>query len=239
VRYYRCNGRNQVMDPEQRCRGSLQADRIESRIWAAVERVLQHPEMIAAEVARHEDTAGERRAALLQAIEVIEAGLATCDREARRWAEAYAAEVISLSELQGYRREIGERRQQLQSRHAGLHAEMEAIGQTSGQLEALMNYCTLVRQRLQTFDEREKQLTLEALDIRVTWTPNQPLAIEGSIPLSDIVPVPSGDAHCQAASPRVDGWSRRCTVVRSKLSRVSQYWRACCASRSSSGPRLQ
>jgi site-specific DNA recombinase len=26
VRYYRCNGRNQVMDPEQRCRGSLQAD---------------------------------------------------------------------------------------------------------------------------------------------------------------------------------------------------------------------
>jgi site-specific DNA recombinase len=40
VRYYRCNGRNQVMDPEQRCRGSLQADLIEARIWAAVERVL-------------------------------------------------------------------------------------------------------------------------------------------------------------------------------------------------------
>jgi hypothetical protein len=184
------------MDPAQRCRGSLQADLIESRIWAAVERVLQHPEMIAAEVARHEDTAGERRAALLQEIEVIEAGLATGDREARRGAEAYAAEVISLSELQGDRREIGERRQRLQGRHAALHAEMEAIGQTSGQLEALIRYCILVRQRLQTFDEREKRLTLAALDIRVTWTPNQPLAIQGSIPLSDMVPVPSGsDGH--------------------------------------------
>jgi hypothetical protein len=69
---------------------------------------------------------------------------------------------------------------------------MEAIGQTSGQLESLMRYCTLVRQRLQTFDAREKQLTLETLDIRVTWTPNEPLAIQGRIPLSDIVPVPSG-----------------------------------------------
>jgi hypothetical protein len=26
VRYYRCNGRNQIMDRERRCRGSLQAD---------------------------------------------------------------------------------------------------------------------------------------------------------------------------------------------------------------------
>ena len=90
VRYYRCNGRNQVMDPEQRCCGSLQADRIEARIWAAVERVLQQPEMIAAEVAQSEDTAGERRVALVKEIAVIEAGLATCDGEAQRWAEAYA-----------------------------------------------------------------------------------------------------------------------------------------------------
>jgi site-specific DNA recombinase len=190
-RYYRCNGRNQVMDPEQRCRGSLQADMIEARIWAAVERVLQQPDMIAAEVAQYEATAGERRAALVEEIEVIEAGLAKCDREAQRWADAYAAEVISLPELKEYRSEIATRRQQLQVRRVGLHAEMEAIGQTSGYLESLISYCTQVRQRLQTFDEREKRLTLEALDIRVTWTPNEPLAIQGSIPFSDIVPVPS------------------------------------------------
>jgi chromosome segregation ATPase len=196
VRDYRCNGRNQVMDAAQRCRGSLQADLIESRIWAAVERVLQQPDMIAAEVARQEDTAGERRAALLQDIEVIAAGLATCAREAQRWADAYAAEVIGLPELKEYRREIGTRRQQLQDRRAAIHAEVEAIGQTSGQLESLISYWIQVRQRLQTFDEREKRLALEALDIRATWTPNQPVAIQGSIPLSDIVPVPSGDAHC-------------------------------------------
>ena len=153
VRYYRCNGRNQVMDPEQRCRGSLQADLIEARIWAAVERVLQQPDMIAAEVAQYEATAGERRVVLVKEIAVIEAGLATCDREAQRWAEAYAAEVISLPELKEYRREIAARRQQLQVRQAGLHAELETIGQTSGQLESVMSYCSLVWQRLQTFDK--------------------------------------------------------------------------------------
>ena len=121
-RYYRCNGRNQVMGPDHQCHGSLQAALIESRVWAAVEQLLQQPHMIAAEVARQQDTAGERRAALLQEREVIEAGLARCDREAQRWADAYATEVISLSELKGYREEIAIRRQQLQDREAALHA---------------------------------------------------------------------------------------------------------------------
>jgi DAHL domain len=74
---------------------------------------------------------------------------------------------------------------------------MEAMGQTSGYLESLIRYCTQVRQRLQTFDAREKRLALEALDIRVTWTPNEPIAIQGSIPLIDIVPVPSDNALLQ------------------------------------------
>jgi hypothetical protein len=55
-----------------------------------------------------------------------------------------------------------------------------------------MCYCTLVRQRLRTFDGREKRIPLEALNIRVTWTSNESLAVQSSIPLRDIVPVPSG-----------------------------------------------
>jgi hypothetical protein len=52
VRDDRGHGRHQVMDLEQHCRGSLPADLIEWRIWAAVEPVLQHLEMTAAEVAQ-------------------------------------------------------------------------------------------------------------------------------------------------------------------------------------------
>ena len=32
VRYYRCNGRNQMMDPSLQCRGSIQAGRIEPQV---------------------------------------------------------------------------------------------------------------------------------------------------------------------------------------------------------------
>jgi hypothetical protein len=39
-------------------------------------------------------------------VALIEAALAKCDREAQRWADAYAAEVINLAELKEYRAEI-------------------------------------------------------------------------------------------------------------------------------------
>jgi hypothetical protein len=64
-----------------------------------------------------------------------------------------------------------------------------------GQVEALIDYCARVRERLQTFDVAEKRLAFEALDIRVTWTPGQPLTVTGTIPLDmtprDIVPIAS------------------------------------------------
>jgi hypothetical protein len=68
------------------------AQREGSRVWAAVEQLLRQPAMIAAEVLQQQETAGERRAALLQEIEVIEAGLAKRDREAQR-----RASVLSLA----------------------------------------------------------------------------------------------------------------------------------------------
>ena len=45
------------------------------------------------------------------------------------------------------------------------------------QVDALTAYCARVRQRLQTFDQTEKRLAIEALDIRVSWIPGQPCTI--------------------------------------------------------------
>jgi hypothetical protein len=58
-------------------------------------------------------------------------------------------------------------------------------------VEALTEYCARVRQGLQTFDHEQKRIALDALDIRATWTPGQPLAIQGSIPLETIALMPS------------------------------------------------
>ncbi len=193
--YYRCNSRTIVMDPNLRCRGSIKARAVEPQGWAAVERVLRQPELIAAEVVRQRMDADKQRAALSQEMNRLTESLARCDRDAQRWAEAYAAEVISLTELKRYRTEITVRRQQLNDQQTTLQGELEAIGGTVDQVEALVRYCAQVHQRLQTFDEEEKRLALEALGIRVTWTPDQPLAVQGSIPISYIMPVPSACAY--------------------------------------------
>jgi chromosome segregation ATPase len=156
-----------------------------------VEEVLQQPEIIAAEVQRHYADADQRRAEVQRELNLLTASLGKCDREEQRWAKAYADEVISLDELKGYRAEIATRRQSVLAQLARLQARLEGIGQALGQVEALIGYCERVRQRLHTFDTLEKRLALDALNIQVTWTPGQPLAIQCTIPLGEIVPTPS------------------------------------------------
>jgi site-specific DNA recombinase len=179
------------MDRTLRCPGSLRADVVEPEVWGAVMRVLEHPELIAAEVARQEARADEQRAEIAGHVAVIEAARGKCDREAQRRADAYAAEVINLAELKGYRAEIAARCQSLQAEHTACQRQLEAIGAAVQQVDALTAYCARVRQRLQTFDQAEKRLAIEALDIRVSWIPGQPLAIQGSIPLGQIAAIPS------------------------------------------------
>jgi hypothetical protein len=57
-------------------------------------------------------------------------------------------------------------------------------------VEALIGYCARVRQKVPTFGAAEQRLAFEALNVRVTWTPGKPLAIEGTIPFDEIVPLP-------------------------------------------------
>jgi site-specific DNA recombinase len=188
-RYYRCTSQYNVKAPELRCHGSLRADEVEAQVWAAVVRLLEQPELIAAEVTRQQETADDQRGEIEREGALIETELAKCDRETQRWAQAYAGEVINLAELKAYRADIEKHRQSLLTQQAACQAKLEAIGQAVKQVEVLMDYCARVRQQLQTFDEAEKQRALEALDIRARWMQGQPLTIEGSIPLGKIVPI--------------------------------------------------
>jgi cytochrome c556 len=178
------------MEASRRCQGYLQADDAEHRVWQAIEQVLQQPELIAAEVNRQQAHADEQRADMARELSLMGDALTKCEREEQRWAQAYVAEVIDLAELKSYRGEIGARRQSLFKQQQELQEKLDSIGQAVEHVEALLGYCERVRQRLQTFNAEEKRLALEALNVQVRWTPGEPLQIEGSIPLGDIVPVP-------------------------------------------------
>ena len=49
---------------------------------------------------------------------------------------------------------------------------------------SIKEYCARVKQNLHGFDLAEKRLALAALNIAVTWHPDKPLEIQGSIPVT-------------------------------------------------------
>jgi site-specific DNA recombinase len=185
VRRYRCSTIINVADRAQHCRGSVPATEAEQKVWGAIECILKQPELIVTEVQRQHDDAATRGAEYTREIALLNEPLAKCDREAQRWAEAYADEVISLDELKGFRAEIEARRQSLLGERQRLESAIAGIDQAVNHVDTLLGYCERVKQALQTFDEAEKRLALAALDIRATWIPGQPLAIQGSIPLEE------------------------------------------------------
>jgi site-specific DNA recombinase len=198
TRVYRCGSKWYVLDPEARCAGQVKAEAVEGEVWAAVVRVLENPERVAAEVHRQAAAAEEVRAAVAQEVRLIEEALAKCEREAQRWADAYAAGVIELGELKVHREAIEARRKSLREARASAEAKVEAVQRAARQVEALTAYCARVRQCLETFGYAEQWLALAALDIRATWTPGQPLVIEGSVPLVSDAPMlsrPSGSSR--------------------------------------------
>jgi hypothetical protein len=108
-------------------------------------RILEEPELIAEEVARQETYADAQRAEIGQQLALMQEALAKCDREAQRWADAYASEVISMHELRAYRADIAARRQSLLTEQGALQARLEAIGAAVHQVEALTKYCRRIR----------------------------------------------------------------------------------------------
>jgi hypothetical protein len=64
---------------------------------------------IAEEVAKRQAMIDDQQVAIEQEQQALKSALARCDRDERRWAEAYAAEVISLDELKIYRADLTRR----------------------------------------------------------------------------------------------------------------------------------
>ena len=58
-----------------------------------------------------------------------------------------------------------------------------------GQL--LMTHCAAVREHLKAFTGEDKRLAFDALNMRVTWTPGDPLRIQVCIPSEPVVSIPS------------------------------------------------
>ena len=71
LRRYRCSSRTTFTDPSKRCKGYVNANDAEGRVWHAIEQVLQQPDLIAAEVQRQQAGAEEQRTDIRRELSLV------------------------------------------------------------------------------------------------------------------------------------------------------------------------
>jgi site-specific DNA recombinase len=184
TRYYVCNRRAFQDAVAPHTKRSIQAQEIEPLVWEAVERALNNPVLITAELEHRREGTSIQQAALDRERQQYQRQLAQCDKDLKRWEAAYLGEAIDLADFKAKKAEVDARRFSAEQELARLEAEEHLIEQTELETTALMDYCARVWQNLQHFTMEEKQRALEALNITVTWHPDWPKPkIEGSLPV--------------------------------------------------------
>jgi site-specific DNA recombinase len=182
-RYYRCGSWYNKMAPERRCPGTIRADVAEREVWQVVMQILEHPDVVQAEVAKQQATIETQIVALDAELTDVNARLARIEQDDRRLVEAYVGGAFTPAELKVYRADVTAKRTSVEAYRQELMGRREALQHQTGQSEALVDYCQRVRGELRTFSLEEQHLTFDALALRVTWFYQQPLQIEASIPI--------------------------------------------------------
>jgi site-specific DNA recombinase len=123
--YYRCIGQDGWRHPDgKRCNSRpVRADQLDPLVWAEVRRLLEHPQLVHAEIDRRlaavrtEHPAARRR-------EALERDLTRANHAVERLIEAYQEQLISLDELRARTPALRKRQTTLQAQLQSLDAEL-------------------------------------------------------------------------------------------------------------------
>jgi site-specific DNA recombinase len=162
---------------------SVVAAEIEAVVWAAIERVLNNPALIATELERRREGTSAQQTDLDRERQHYTRQLDQCDKDLKRWEAAYLGEAIDLADFKAKKADIDARRASAEQELAQLDDQQRLIEQAELETASLMDYCARVRAQLQYFTLEEKQRALEMLNIAVTWHLAWPTPkLEGSLP---------------------------------------------------------
>jgi site-specific DNA recombinase len=180
-RFYRCNGRSYLAGHP--CKARVNATQVEAQVWAAVERVLSNPALIAEEVERQRHGTSAQHDALERDRQRFAGQLAQCDKELKKWELAYVHDAIDVQDFKAKTAEVLTRRTSIDQELTQIAAQQAQLREMELETTALTAYCRRVRAELTRFDLEDKRLALSALQLTATWYPDKPLEIQGSIPV--------------------------------------------------------
>ena len=154
------------------------ADKLEALVWTQIERVLDNPELIIAEIEKQRQGANQL-GVLETELQQVERQLKTFDRDQKELlynAMRGFPEILITSE----NKKINSKRATLQAQKAELEKQIEASQDAAINVPNLERFVELMRQKLTTLDFETKRMALDMLGIRV-WLDGENVEITGII----------------------------------------------------------
>jgi site-specific DNA recombinase len=162
-RYYRCQGRDRLFEPD-RCRvGLLHADSIERFIWETVVRVLENPALLRDKLARHHHALRAESADVESEGVRLEQSLAEVQRQEARMLDAYLDETLHLPLLKKKLNELAERRISLTSTLESTKARLARKQAEDSKEQTIARYCRLAVRGIRKLSSERQQRLLRAV----------------------------------------------------------------------------
>jgi len=189
--HYRCSRAAHLDVVTPHTRRNVQATALEPVVWEAVERALNNPTLITAELERRREGTSAQHVPLARERQHYTRQLAQCDKDVKRWEAAYLGEAIDLADFKAKKAEVDARRVSAEQELARLDTQQRLLDQAELETASLTEYCARVRSALQHFTLEEKRRALDALNITVVWHPGDAPEMHGSIPMAIAANTPS------------------------------------------------
>ena len=202
LHYYRCYGtehwryaQGAVCDNP-----AVRAEDIDDAVWKEMLTLLEHPELIQAEIERRlvaaNDTASPRRR-----IESLRGELSRIQTRFRRLLDAYQEGIVTLDELR-------RRNAPLQTRQRSIRSELEALQTSELDRESQLALATTIQQFLQRMRQAAQSLSIlerqriVRLLVREVRIGKGSVTICHSIPLNDLPPTGSDPSPGQLSNTK-------------------------------------
>ena len=183
VRRYQCAGTQKIVTPVNRCiNKSWKADDLETLVWEQIERVLDNPELIIAEVEKQRQNV-DKEGVLEAELRQVERQLRALDHEQKELLDN-ALRGFPESLIISENKKINGKRGSLKAQKAELETKINASQEAAISLPKLEHFIKLLRQKLTMLDYDTKRMALDMLGIKV-WLDGHNVEVTGVIPVMD------------------------------------------------------
>lgn len=179
-RRYRCMGSWQIHSPLEHCRNkSWTADKLETMVWAELERYLSDRDLIISELEKQRQDAGQL-GVFEAALERVEHQLKAADREQHQLLQ-WALKDFPADQVEAENRRLNKAKETLKAQKTELEAQFKASQEAAINVPNLERFIEDIQKRLPGLDFEGKRLALDMLGITV-WLDNETVEITGTIP---------------------------------------------------------